>query len=94
MYWMGSITLVLSGIFFLPIFYKLKATSVYEYLEKRYDSKLLRQIGALLFLMNTWFMMAVVMYAPAIALNGVTHSPLWHYILVRYFPFGMGGLVA
>lgn len=82
MYWMAAFAFLMSGVFFIPIFYKLKATSVYEYFEKRYDSKLLRQVGASLFLATTWFYMAVVMYAPAIALTGVTQVPLWPFILV------------
>ncbi|VDK52581.1 unnamed protein product [Anisakis simplex] len=78
----GSVAIIFSAIFFLPIFYKLKMTSVYEYFEIRFDSKLLRRIGSLLFLFNTLAYMAVVMYAPAVALVQVTKSTLWPFILV------------
>uniref|UniRef100_A0A914X0E1 Sodium-coupled monocarboxylate transporter 1 n=1 Tax=Plectus sambesii TaxID=2011161 RepID=A0A914X0E1_9BILA len=98
MYWMSPLAFLISGIFFMPIFYKLQATSIYEYFEKRYDSKLLRQIGAALFLISTWFYLAVVMYAPAIALKGVTQVPLWPLILAvgisSTFYTGIGGMKA
>ena len=79
----GSVTFLLTGVFFIPIFYKLQLISVYEYLELRFDSKLLRKIGSCLFLMSTLFYMAVVMYAPSVALSGVTDVKLWPFILVR-----------
>uniref|UniRef100_A0A914WKI0 Sodium-coupled monocarboxylate transporter 1 n=1 Tax=Plectus sambesii TaxID=2011161 RepID=A0A914WKI0_9BILA len=98
MYWSSAIAFLISGYFFVPIFYKLQATSVYEYFEKRYNSKLLRRIGAALFLSTTWFYMAVVMYAPAIALTGVTQVPLWPFILAvglaSTFYTSIGGMKA
>jgi sodium-coupled monocarboxylate transporter 8/12 len=54
-------------------------------MEKRFDSRILRQIGAAIFLLSTLFYMAVVMYAPAVALVGVTGLPLWTFILVSKF---------
>uniref|UniRef100_A0A914VFY0 Sodium-dependent multivitamin transporter n=1 Tax=Plectus sambesii TaxID=2011161 RepID=A0A914VFY0_9BILA len=79
----GGFAFLVSGLFFVPIFYKMKATSIYEYFELRFESKILRRMGAALFLLNTLFYMSVVMYAPAVALTGVTHMPLWPFILVR-----------
>uniref|UniRef100_A0A914XAP0 Sodium-coupled monocarboxylate transporter 1 n=1 Tax=Plectus sambesii TaxID=2011161 RepID=A0A914XAP0_9BILA len=97
-YLMSSVAFLITGVFFMPIFYKLQATSIYEYFEKRYDSKLLRQIGAALFLISTWFYLAVVMYAPAIALAGVTQVSLWPLILAvgisSTFYTGIGGMKA
>uniref|UniRef100_A0A914PR44 Sodium-coupled monocarboxylate transporter 1 n=1 Tax=Panagrolaimus davidi TaxID=227884 RepID=A0A914PR44_9BILA len=64
----GGISFLISGAFFVPVFYKLQFISVYEYLEIRYDSVILRRIGSALFLVSTLFYMAVVMYAPSVAL--------------------------
>jgi Na+/proline symporter len=77
----GGISFLISGAFFVPVFYKLQFISVYEYLEIRYDSVILRRIGSALFLVSTLFYMAVVMYAPSVALVGVTDVPLWPFIL-------------
>ncbi|KAE9552332.1 hypothetical protein FO519_004457 [Halicephalobus sp. NKZ332] len=77
----GGVSFILTGVFFIPIFYKLQLISVYEYLELRFDSKLLRKIGSGLFMMSTLFYMAVVMYAPSVALAGVTDIDLWPFIL-------------
>uniref|UniRef100_A0A7E4VLP0 Sodium-coupled monocarboxylate transporter 2 n=1 Tax=Panagrellus redivivus TaxID=6233 RepID=A0A7E4VLP0_PANRE len=77
----GAISFLISGYFFVPIFYKLQFTSVYEYMEVRYDSRLLRRVGSSLFLISTLFYMAVVLYAPSVALVGVTDLPLWPFIL-------------
>ena len=54
-------------------------------MEKRFDSRVLRKIGAAIFLMSTLFYMAVVMYAPAVALVGVTRLPIWPFILVSNY---------
>lgn len=81
----GALSFYLSGKYFVPIFYKLQFISVYEYFEIRFDSKLLRKLGSLLYLISTLFYMAVVMYAPSIALSGVTNVSLWPLILVSYF---------
>uniref|UniRef100_A0A914HJ04 Sodium/solute symporter n=1 Tax=Globodera rostochiensis TaxID=31243 RepID=A0A914HJ04_GLORO len=42
----------------------------------------MRRLATLVFIMNTLFYMAVVVYAPAIALAGVTSLRLWPFILL------------
>lgn len=83
LYFCGGFAFLVSGVFFVPIFYKMKVTSIYEYFELRFHSKSLRRLGAALFLINTLFYMSVVMYAPSVALTGVTNMPLWPFILVH-----------
>ena len=78
----GGLSLLINGKFFLPVFYKLKATSAFEYLEKRYDSVFLRRVGAAIFMVNTLIYMAIVMYAPALALAAVTAVSLYPFIFV------------
>ncbi|TKR96442.1 hypothetical protein L596_010457 [Steinernema carpocapsae] len=74
MYYSAPIAFALSGIFFVPIFYNLKTTSVYEYLELRFYSRLLRLLCAGAFLVNTIVYMGVVIYAPSVALSGVSET--------------------
>ncbi|XP_059140802.1 sodium-coupled monocarboxylate transporter 1-like [Physella acuta] len=57
--------------FILPVFYNLRLTNAYEYLELRYN-RLLRAAGSLLFSVIILIYMAAVMYAPAVALSQVT----------------------
>jgi sodium-coupled monocarboxylate transporter 8/12 len=80
---MGAFAFPISAYFFVPIFYRLGATSVYEYFEHRFQSKFLRRLTALIFIVNTIFYMGVVVYAPAVALAGVTELGTWPMILVR-----------
>jgi sodium-coupled monocarboxylate transporter 8/12 len=79
---MGALAFPISGLFFVPIFYRLGATSVYEYFEHRFHSKLLRRLTAFIFMINTIVYMGVVVYAPAVALDGVTGYGTWPMILV------------
>lgn len=48
----------------------LQFINAYEYFELRFQSTVLRNIATLLFTFNTLVYLAVVIYAPAIALTG------------------------
>ncbi|KAK7475399.1 hypothetical protein BaRGS_00033349, partial [Batillaria attramentaria] len=61
---------------YVPIFYRLRITSVYEYLERRW-SKMVRTAGSLTFCIQMLLYMAIVLYAPSLALNQVTGFTLW-----------------
>jgi len=56
---------------FLPVFDTLKVTTSYEYLELRFG-KPVRVLGAALFVLQMVMYMAIVVYAPALALSQVT----------------------
>lgn len=56
---------------YLPVFYKLRVVSVYEYLEQRFG-KATRLIASSAFLLQMILYMGIVVYAPAIALSAVT----------------------
>uniref|UniRef100_A0A914UKK3 Sodium-coupled monocarboxylate transporter 1 n=1 Tax=Plectus sambesii TaxID=2011161 RepID=A0A914UKK3_9BILA len=92
------VALPIAAIVYLPIFYKLKLTSAYEYLEMRYESQAIRLIGSTLFVISTVLYMAIVMYAPATALNGLTGINLELLIAVSgilcTFYTAIGGLKA
>ncbi len=64
------VAMVLLSIFVLPIYYQLKVSTAYEYLESRFDRKT-RQLVALLFLLSRGFAAGISIYAPAIVLSAV-----------------------
>ncbi|XP_050734620.1 sodium-coupled monocarboxylate transporter 2-like isoform X2 [Eriocheir sinensis] len=61
---------------FMPFLYNLRITSVYEYLEMRYDSRAVRRMASLMFVLQTLLYEAVAIYAPALALAAVTNMPV------------------
>ncbi|XP_071598478.1 sodium-dependent multivitamin transporter isoform X3 [Heliangelus exortis] len=65
---------------FIPVFYRLRITSTYEYLELRFN-KTVRILGTVTFIFQMVIYMGVVLYAPALALNAVTGFDLWSAVL-------------
>ncbi|XP_034259052.1 sodium-coupled monocarboxylate transporter 1-like [Pantherophis guttatus] len=88
---------VISAEIFLPVFYRLKITSTYEYLEMRFN-KQLRLCGTGLFIILTVLYTGIVIYAPALALYQVTGIDLWGAVIgtgiVCTFYCTLGGLKA
>jgi len=64
------IALVIVAAVFIPIYYKLKVFTAYEFLEKRFDFKT-RMMGAGLFLVQRGMQAGITIYAPAIILSAV-----------------------
>lgn len=60
---------------FVPIYYRLKVYTAYEYLESRFDLKV-RLLGALLFLVSRALAAGITIYAPAILLSSILGWPL------------------
>lgn len=60
---------------FVPIYYRLKVYTAYEYLESRFDLKV-RLLGALLFLISRALAAGITIYAPAILLSSILGWPL------------------
>lgn len=56
---------------YLPVFFKLQATSAYEYLERRFG-KSTRLVASIAYSLQMILYMGIVLYAPALALEAVT----------------------
>lgn len=72
----------LSGFIFVPFFRRQKVTSVFEYLEKRFQSTSVRLMGTTLGILSYMCYLGIVLYGPGIALEAVTDFPLWSSIIV------------
>ncbi|XP_062131269.1 putative sodium-dependent multivitamin transporter [Drosophila sulfurigaster albostrigata] len=66
---------------FLPVFYNMRTTSVYEYLERRFGHAT-RLAASLAFTLQMILYMGIALYAPALALEAVTGIPKGTAILV------------
>jgi len=66
----------LSSRFLVPLFFTIRVTSSFEYLERRYKSKTVKLIGTVGMLVGNLFYMGLVIYTPAVALEAVTGFPL------------------
>ena len=75
---------VVNGVI-LPFYHRLPITTGYEYLERRFNVAL-RSIASTLFILLRLFYLAVVIYAPAVALAVVTGWPIYRSIVL------MGGV--
>lgn len=61
------IAMVFLAIFILPVYYKLRVTTAYEFLEQRFDRRM-RTLTAMLFLVQRGIAAAISIYAPSIIL--------------------------
>nr|CAB3266303.1 sodium-coupled monocarboxylate transporter 1 [Phallusia mammillata] len=66
---------------YVPLFYRLGVNSTYEYLEMRFDRRVRLLVSAIFILQQVMYC-ALVIYAPALALNAVTGLDLWTAILM------------
>ncbi|PAA71798.1 hypothetical protein BOX15_Mlig015670g1 [Macrostomum lignano] len=67
---------VLAALIFVPVFYQLRLTSSFEYLELRFKSRLVRLMGNFLLLINNVIYMGIALYAPATALQYVSNGAI------------------
>ncbi|CAL1301298.1 unnamed protein product, partial [Larinioides sclopetarius] len=91
------IGVVIASYVCLPVFFKSGECTVYEYLERRFG-KLTRTLTSMVFLVQTMLYMAVVLYAPALALSAVTNVSIWTSVVsvgaVCTFYCTLGGMKA
>jgi Na+/proline symporter len=69
------LAMVVISAVFVPIYYRLKVYTAYEYLEYRFDARV-RYLGALLFLIQRGLATGITIYAPAIILSSILGWPL------------------
>ncbi len=69
------VAMVFLAVFVLPIYYRLKVYTAYEYLEGRFDLKT-RTMAAILFLVQRGLAAGITIYAPAIILSSILNWPL------------------
>ena len=76
--------IVISAVF-VPIYYRLKVYTAYEYLEHRFDGRV-RTLGAVLFLIQRGLAAGITIYAPAIILSAILgwqlNATIWSIGLV------------
>lgn len=75
------IAMIVLSVTFIPIFYKLKVFTAYEYLEIRFDLKT-RLLAASLFLVQRGLAAGITIYAPAIILSTLLQ---WNLTLTNIF---------
>lgn len=64
------LAMIIISVFFLPIYYKLKVYTAYEYLEGRFDLKT-RLLAAFIFLIQRGLAAGITIYAPSIILSSL-----------------------
>lgn len=69
------IAMVIISAVFVPIYYRLRVLTAYEYLESRFDLKT-RLLGAFLFLIQRGLAAGITIYAPSIILSTIMGWPL------------------
>ncbi len=75
------IAMVILSVTAIPIYYRLKVYTAYEYLEGRFDLKT-RTLAAFLFLIQRGLAAGITIYAPAIILSTIFHWPLIYTNLI------------
>ena len=73
--------MIILSVTFLPIFYRLKVYTAYEYLETRFDLKT-RTLAAFLFLIQRGLAAGITIYAPSIILSTLLN---WNLTLTNIF---------
>ena len=70
------LAMIVLSVTFIPLFYKLKVYTAYEFLENRFDVKT-RTLGAGLFLVQRGLAAGITIYAPSIILSTLLGWSLW-----------------
>lgn len=79
-YFGQPLALIVVSAVFIPIFYRLKVYTAYEFLEKRFDTKT-RFLGAFIFLVQRGLAAGITIYAPAIIISSILRWDLTLTIL-------------
>lgn len=66
---------------FVPVYYSLGITSVYQYLDMRFKSKLVRCLASFSYVIRSLLNLAVTVFTPCVALKTVIGLPYWASIV-------------
>ncbi|XP_021939076.1 LOW QUALITY PROTEIN: sodium-coupled monocarboxylate transporter 2 [Zootermopsis nevadensis] len=66
---------------FVPVYYSLGITSVYQYLDLRFKSRLVRCIASFTYVVRSLLNLGVTVFTPCVALKTVIGLPYWASIL-------------
>ncbi len=69
------IAMVIISVTMVPIYYRLKVFTAYEYLETRFDAKT-RSLAAFLFLIGRGVSAGITIFAPSLILSTILHWPI------------------
>ena len=69
------IAMIIISVFMVPIYYRLKVYTAYEYLENRFDLKT-RTLAAMFFLVLRGLSAGITLFAPALVLSTLMHWPV------------------
>ncbi|XP_062610230.1 sodium-coupled monocarboxylate transporter 1-like [Saccostrea cucullata] len=99
LYLFGQMTAAaLAAVLFVPLFYPLKLTSMYQYIELRFKSRAARLTATVINIFASLIYTGIASFAPATALYAVTGFPEWaSFLLIGFvctFYTFMGGLKA
>ncbi|XP_067007581.1 sodium-coupled monocarboxylate transporter 2 isoform X2 [Anabrus simplex] len=83
---------------FLPVYYSLGITSVYQYLDMRFKSRLVRCLASFTYVIRSLLNLGVTVFTPCVALKTVIGLPYWVSIIaitsISVFFTLLGGLKA
>ncbi|CAM4768382.1 unnamed protein product [Rotaria magnacalcarata] len=92
-----TIASTITALVFMPKFREMNYTSAYEYLEKRFDRRV-RMCASIAFSIFMLIYMAIVLYAPALALSATTGLNIWLSVVsigvICTFYSSVGGMKA
>ncbi|XP_055615923.1 sodium-coupled monocarboxylate transporter 1 isoform X2 [Toxorhynchites rutilus septentrionalis] len=66
---------------FIPVYFNLGVTSVYQYLDLRFNSRLVRCLASGTYVVRSLLNLGVTVYTPTVALNTVIGMPYWASLL-------------
>lgn len=62
---------------FVPVYFSLGITSVYQYIDMRFNSRLVRCLASATYILRSVLNLGVTVFTPCIALNTVIGLPYW-----------------
>ncbi|KAK7111789.1 hypothetical protein V1264_011365 [Littorina saxatilis] len=101
MFWWLALSMLIavaaSAHVFAPFFFRLRVTTVFEYLQMRFNTPV-RILGSIIIILQTLVYFSFILYAPSLALSSVTSVSLWGSVvgigLVVTFYTTLGGMKA